>query len=81
MRYLNLNYRKIILAGSLFLLASVAVLWAWNTLAELFALPPAQYKHALAVLLLLSIVRSGRGARLRVRQRERGGGQHEHSHC
>ncbi len=40
---------------STFLLASVASLWSWNVLAELFAWPEAQYRHALAALLILFV--------------------------
>ena len=76
----HLNYRKFLLAVSLFLLASVGGLWAWNTLADMFVLPEAQYRHALAGMLLLSILRLGLGAAPRNHDRERGG-RHEHSHC
>lgn len=77
----HLKYRKFISVGGLLLLASVAGLWAWNTLAELFALPPAQYRHALAALLMLTMLRSGLGATTRNPHRERGGGRHENSNC
>jgi hypothetical protein len=40
-----------------FMLVSVLGLWAWNTLSELFNGPVAQYKHIVAALLLLAILR------------------------
>jgi hypothetical protein len=43
----------------LVLLASVMGLWAWNTLAELFSGPQAQYKHVLALLVVLAMVKWG----------------------
>lgn len=40
-----------------FLVITVFGLWAWNTLSELFNGPVAQYKHIVAALLLLAILR------------------------
>lgn len=39
--------------------AAVAVigLWSWNTLAELFGAPAAQFKHAVAALALIATLR------------------------
>jgi hypothetical protein len=74
------DYRKFLLSGGLFALAGVAGLWAWNTLAGLFGLPPAQLRHALALLLLLSMLRLCAGTRSRRHYCERGG-RHERSHC
>ena len=53
-QYLN-RHRQLALAVIAFLLASVAGLWSWNTLAELFTWPQAQYRHALAALLFLFV--------------------------
>jgi hypothetical protein len=39
-----------------FILASVILLWSWNTISVLFDGPMAQYKHALAALTLAYIV-------------------------
>ena len=47
-----LRKKSVILAG-LFLLASIIALWSWNTLAGLFGIPHAQYKHVVAALALL----------------------------
>jgi hypothetical protein len=41
----------------IFLLATVFGLWAWNTISELYNGPAAQYKHVVAALLLLAILR------------------------
>lgn len=44
----NFNFKAaLIVLGTIFL-ALVAVLWSWNTLAELFGWPLAQFKHAVA---------------------------------
>jgi hypothetical protein len=53
----NLNYKYYLYAIGLFLLASVVSLWSWNTIAELFSLPLAQYKHVLAAFFLLLILK------------------------
>lgn len=46
-----------------FLLASVILLWSWNTISVLLDGPLAQYKHALAAMALAYIVgRVMRGA-------------------
>jgi len=52
-----LHHRRSLLAIAAFLLATVAALWSWNTLAELFAWPQAEYRHALAALAILYIAR------------------------
>jgi len=52
-----LHHRRGFLAVAVFLLASVAGLWSWNTLAELTAWPQAEYRHALAALALLYVLR------------------------
>ena len=33
-------------------------LWAWNTVAELFGLPPAQLRHVVASAVLLTLLRA-----------------------
>jgi hypothetical protein len=53
----NSAHKQYLIAAGLFLLASVAALWSWNTLSELFSLPQAQYRHALAALVLLLVIR------------------------
>jgi len=47
-----------ITAIALFIAISIIGLWAWNTLAGLFDLPIAQYKHALAAIALALIVKT-----------------------
>ena len=53
----NVNHKGYIYAIALFVLASIAGLWSWNTLSELFNLPPAEYKHVLAAFILLLILK------------------------
>lgn len=55
----NINHKHFLYVIGLFILASVAGLWSWNTISELFNLPHAQYKHALAAFFLLLIVKWG----------------------
>jgi uncharacterized membrane protein len=52
-----LDHKHYLYAIGLFLLASIAGLWSWNTLSELFSLPLAQYKHVLAAFFLLLILK------------------------
>ena len=52
-----LRYKKYAYVVGLFLLVSVIGLWSWNTLAELFGGPHAQYKHAVAALGLLIVTK------------------------
>lgn len=43
------------IAISVFLIGSVVLLWSWTTLAvDLFQLPKAQFKHAVAFALLIT---------------------------
>lgn len=62
----NSHYRNMIIIIGLFLLSSVAGLWSWNTLSDLFGFPQAQYKHILAAFLFLLLVKwsvsPGRGS-------------------
>ena len=54
--------KQIALAIGAFCLASVIVIWSWNTLAvDLFGLSHMQFKHAVAVVLLLGLVRFALG--------------------
>ena len=55
MRYIN--HKHFLYVTGLFLLATVAGLWSWNTISELFNLPLAQYKHVLAAFFLLLILK------------------------
>ncbi len=51
--------RKIILATGAFTLFSVAALWSFNALSELFGGPQAQYQHAIAAITLLLVLKWG----------------------
>jgi len=51
----KLNFRSFILISGVVLLAMVFGLWSWNTLAELFGGPHAQFKHVLAVTTLVLV--------------------------
>lgn len=75
----HINYRHALLVVGVFLLSSVITLWSWNTLSELLSLPPAQYRHALAALLLLLIARWALLPGYRGAGSEKGAG-YEHSH-
>ena len=55
----NLNFKHYIYAAGLLALTSILGLWSWNTLAELWSLPEAQYKHVVAAFFLLVILRFG----------------------
>lgn len=55
----NLNHKYYFYAIGLFLLATIAGLWSWNTLSELFNFPQAQYKHVLGAFILLLILKIG----------------------
>ncbi|HUV22760.1 MAG TPA: hypothetical protein VMZ32_13275 [Gammaproteobacteria bacterium] len=75
----NLNYKHYFHGVALFILATIAGLWSWNTLSELFNLPAAQYQHVLAVVLLLLVLKSGLFANRHATCRVSGGRNHEYS--
>jgi len=54
---INSRFKHWIYMISVFLAASVAALWSWNTLSELYSWPLAQFKHVLAVFILLLLIR------------------------
>lgn len=56
-RHQPLHRRRALLAMVAFLFAAVAGLWSWNTLADLFAWPQAEYRHALAAVAILYLAR------------------------
>lgn len=56
---LNAHLKHVLYATGLFLSVSICGLWAWNTLSELFNWPHVQYRHVLAIFILLIIVRWG----------------------
>ena len=49
------KFRQMIIAVGVFLLLTIVGLWSWNTLSEIFNLPHAQYRHAVAATVLLLI--------------------------
>ena len=53
----NLNHKRYLYVIGLFVLASIAGLWSWNTLSELFSFPLAEDKHVLATFILLLILK------------------------
>jgi hypothetical protein len=53
----NDRFRKTFIAAAALALASLIVLWSFNTLAELFGGPMAQFKHAIAAVGLLLVVK------------------------
>jgi hypothetical protein len=52
-----IDTRHLLAAVLAFAATTVIGLWSWNTLAELFGAPEAQFRHAVAVLLLITTVR------------------------
>jgi hypothetical protein len=55
----NPTLRKIIIAAGALTLFSVAALWSFNVLSELFGGPQAQFQHAVAAIALLLILKWG----------------------
>lgn len=53
----HFNWKHIGAAIAAFALASVALLWSWNTVAELFGAPVAEFRHVLATLVLATVVK------------------------
>ena len=53
----NSKYRNLFFAICTFILLSVIALWSFNTLTELFGGPTVQYKHAIAGVGLLIILK------------------------
>ena len=53
------QYKIIITIIAALVAGAIATLWAWNTLADLFAWPAAEFRHVLAAFLLLSVLRFG----------------------
>ena len=68
------HWKHLMSAGLALLAAGAALVWSWNTLATLFGAPVAEFKHALAVVLIVSVARGviGIGKRRRLRS-TRGG--------
>ena len=55
---MKLTDTRHLLAALLAFAAIITIgLWSWNTLAELFGAPEAQFKHAVAAIALLTLLR------------------------
>jgi hypothetical protein len=60
------TFRKLFIASGALAVFSVIVIWSFNELSELFGGPQAQFKHAIAAIGILLVIkwivtRSGRG--------------------
>jgi hypothetical protein len=53
----RIEAKHLLLATAAFAATVVAVLWSWNTLAPLFGAPEAQFRHAVAALVLIATLR------------------------
>lgn len=53
----QIDIRHLLAAGLAIAVIVVAGLWSWNTLADLLGAPAAQFRHAVAVLVLLAALR------------------------
>jgi uncharacterized membrane protein YuzA (DUF378 family) len=51
------KFEHLVIAIGAFLLLSIVGLWSWNTLADLFGLSAVQYRHILAAIGLLFVMR------------------------
>ncbi|SFK27604.1 hypothetical protein SAMN05216302_100359 [Nitrosomonas aestuarii] len=54
---INNRLKHFLFVTCLFSVTSIAALWSWNTLSELFDWSSAQYKHVLAIFILFMIVK------------------------
>ena len=55
----NSKFRKIFIAVGTFALLSAAALWSFNTLSELIGGPQAQYRHVIAAIAVLLVLKWG----------------------
>jgi len=51
------DWKRASLMLAVLLVTTIFGLWSWNTLSELYGGPTAQYKHIVAALVLLAIIR------------------------
>ena len=54
----HITGKAIAIGLGIFAAASIALLWSWNTLAELTGAPAAEFRHVLAALIIVGAVRS-----------------------
>ena len=52
-----INIRHLLVALAAVAIIATIGLWSWNTLAELFGAPEAQFRHVAAALVLLALLR------------------------
>jgi hypothetical protein len=53
----HFDWKHITIALIAVVVACTAALWAWNTLAELFGGPAAEFRHVIAVLTIAAVTR------------------------
>jgi uncharacterized membrane protein YuzA (DUF378 family) len=51
------NFGHVICAIGTVVILTIVGLWSWNTLGDLFGLPAAQYRHVIAAIGLLFVLR------------------------
>ena len=51
------TFRKLFIASGAFALFSVIIIWSFNELSELFGGPQAQFKHAIATIGILLVIK------------------------
>jgi len=51
----QLEFKHLLAACLAFAVMAATGLWSWNTLADLFGTPEAQFRHAVALLALLAV--------------------------
>ncbi len=52
------DWRYLTLAAASIALAGIATLWSWNTLAALFGVPTAEFRHLVAALTIALVARA-----------------------
>ena len=65
----KLDWKLVLAAIATFGVACIALLWSWNSLAELVGGPTAEFRHVVAALIILAgaraLLTNGRGGRQR----------------
>ena len=54
----NFSLKHLVIAVAAFAVATFALFWSWNTLAELSGAPVAEYRHVAAFLIASIAIRS-----------------------